>query len=101
MDFTEQDEKFLTGLGFIIDKSNGDLEEEESEEWITYGLEINDHPFIKDLWITIGLEPDTIQVFCQHDNPFIEKPFSHENLLAIMNFLHLPIPSEVKPLTIH
>lgn len=98
MEFTEQDIKFLENLRFKSEiPDDPDEDPEELKKWISYNLYVNDHQFIDGLWICIDVIPNTISVFNNRGEAVIEKPFSQIMLLALMDFLRLPVHAEYRP----
>jgi hypothetical protein len=95
MEFTKQDADFLERLGFKLERPDeNEMEEADrgNPEWTSYELEVKNHPFIDSFCISIGFRSQNISVLSKYDTPIIEKPFTHEKLLAVMDFLRLPIP---------
>ncbi len=84
-----QDKEFLEALGFAEYKPE-DEDEAEKEYDCFYSKTMQNHPYLGDLLISVWLNDGKIEVDGNRDL-IIEKPFTHENLLGILEFLRLPL----------
>ena len=89
-EISPEDILFLKQLGFAEDVP--DEEDSEDNTWISWYMDIEDHPYIDNLHLSVNVEPGYITAHGKEGNePFLEKPFTRENILGIMKFLGIPV----------
>ncbi len=90
---TNEDISLLESLDFI---EHIPEEEDQEDNWIFYFRSIKNHEFLGDIYLSVEKEGGEIEVEGPSGDIIITKPFSKENLLAVLTFLQVTIPENIR-----